>query len=90
MLERPRLLLKGAVLGLTLLSAGGSAQAQVKDECTAKLEKYLTTLRSNVASEYISPRQQEASQKLIDKAARLRADKEYIYTDCAVFDKLLF
>lgn len=79
-----------AVLACVFLLAGTSAHAQVEDECTAKLEKYLTTLRSNVASDYISPRQKEASQKLIDKAARLRATQEYTYTDCAVFDKLLF
>ncbi|MBM6550392.1 hypothetical protein [Marinomonas ostreistagni] len=75
---------------VVLLASVSHAQAQVEDECTAKLEKYLTTLRDNVASDYISPRQQEASQKLIDKAARLRANEEYTYTDCAVFDKLLF
>lgn len=81
--------LKGAVTLSVVLSAGG-VQAQIEDDCTAKLERYLETLHQNVASEHIAPRQKEASQKLIDKAARLRADKEFIYTDCAVFDKLLF
>ncbi|MFD1385100.1 hypothetical protein ACFQ45_17230 [Rhodanobacter aciditrophus] len=69
---------------------GSYAHGQTPDECTDKLNRYLETLEKNVASDYISPRQKEASQKLIDKAARLRADEEFIYTDCAVFDKLLF
>lgn len=76
--------------GGVLCSVSLLGHAQVEDECTAKLEKYLSTLQSNVESDYISPRQKEASQKLIDKAARLRANEEYIYTDCAVFDKLFF
>lgn len=80
---------KMAFAGL-LVSSASIASAQVVDDCTPRLEKYLDTLRKNVASEHISPRQKEASQKLIDKAARLRANTEYTYTDCAVFDKLLF
>lgn len=75
---------------VVLTMTAGMASADVADDCTAKLEKYLNTLRKNVASEHISARQKEASQKLIDKAARLRANTEYTYTDCAVFDKLLF
>ncbi|WP_417552808.1 hypothetical protein [Marinomonas fungiae] len=67
-----------------------SAAEREADDCTPRLEKYLQTLRDNVSSDYISPRQKEASQKLLDKAARLKANTEYHYTDCAVFDKLLF
>lgn len=67
-----------------------SAAEREADDCTPRLEKYLQTLRDNVASDYIAPRQKEASQKLLDKADRLKANTEYHYTDCAVFDKLLF
>lgn len=80
------------LLSLTVLAASAlSANAADRDDdCTPRLEKYLQTLRDNVASDYIAPRQKEASQKLLDKAARLKANTEYYYTDCAVFDKLLF
>lgn len=88
-----RVLTSQIVKGFSILAIAFSANmavAETPDDCTEKLEKYLDTLRKNVASDYISPRQKEASQKLIDKAARLRANTEYTYTDCAVFDKLLF
>ena len=78
------------VLTMAVVLMGTYAHGQTPDDCTDKLERYLDTLKKNVASDHIAPRQKEASQKLIDKAARLRADEEFIYTDCAVFDKLLF
>lgn len=79
-----------SIVAIAVAMFGAGAMAQTPDACTDKLERYLATLEKNVASEYISPRQKEASQKLIDKAKRLRADEEFVYTDCAVFDKLLF
>ncbi|TPE47343.1 hypothetical protein FJM67_14665 [Maribrevibacterium harenarium] len=74
------------VLTLWVLGASAGVYAE-EDRCTERLNKYVAMLERNAVDENVSVGQREASQNLLQKVARLKADKRN--SDCAVFDKLL-
>lgn len=56
-----------------------------EDYCTPKLSAYLKSVQTSVDSKYVSERQKEVAQKILDKVKASRNDTE----DCVLIDKLL-
>ncbi|TYL47966.1 hypothetical protein [Marinomonas sp. IMCC 4694] len=55
------------------------------DYCTPKLNTYLENVEKTVDSKYISQRQKDVAQKILDKVKASRNDTK----DCVLIDKLL-
>ena len=55
------------------------------DYCTPKLNVYLSNVQKTVDSKYVSDRQKEVAQKVLDKVKVSRNDTK----DCVLLDKLL-
>ena len=56
-----------------------------EDYCTPKLDVYLSNVQKTVDSKYVSERQKEVAQKVLDKVKVSRNDTK----DCVLLDKLL-
>ncbi|TDO99734.1 hypothetical protein [Marinomonas balearica] len=72
--------------GVVVIVTSLSVSAYAGDSCTPKLMKYVETLTNNTNNQYVSQKQRETSQNLLNKIARLKSDKRN--SDCAVFDKM--
>ncbi|MBJ7539041.1 hypothetical protein [Marinomonas transparens] len=57
----------------------------VDDYCTPKLNTYLKNVQKTVDSKYVSQRQKEVAQKILDKVKGSRNETK----DCVLIDKLL-
>lgn len=55
------------------------------DYCTPKLDAYLSNVQKTVDSKYVSERQKDVAQKVLDKVKASRNDTK----DCVLIDKLL-
>ncbi|NVK73626.1 hypothetical protein C0J08_10045 [Marinomonas sp. CT5] len=77
-------LFTGALVSAAALLSSTSALA-FDDYCTPKLNAYLGNVQKTVESEYISDRQKEVAQKILDKVKASRNDTK----DCVLIDKLL-
>lgn len=55
------------------------------DYCTPKLNVYLGNVQKTVDSKYVSERQKDVAQKVLDKVKTSRNDTK----DCVLLDKLL-
>jgi len=77
-------LFTGALVSAAVLLSSTSALA-FDDYCTPKLNAYLGNVQKTVESEYISDRQKEVAQKILDKVKASRNDTK----DCVLIDKLL-
>ncbi|MGB0781615.1 MAG: hypothetical protein ACPGRG_00505 [Marinomonas sp.] len=64
---------------------GSSSVLAFDDYCTPKLNKYLENVQNTVDSKYISQRQKDVAQKILDKVKNSRNETE----DCVLIDKLL-
>ncbi|UTV97887.1 hypothetical protein KDW99_11315 [Marinomonas rhizomae] len=73
-----------ALVSTVALFASTSALA-FDDYCTPKLNAYLGNVQKTVDSKYISDRQKEVAQKILDKVKASRNDTK----DCVLIDKLL-
>ncbi|ADZ90835.1 hypothetical protein [Marinomonas mediterranea] len=71
---------------LVAVIMGLSMSAYAEDSCTPKLTKYIESLTKNTKNQYVSAKQRETSQNLLNKIARLKSDTRN--SDCAVFDKM--
>lgn len=74
----------GALLS-TFLAFGSAGALAFDDYCTPKLNKYLDNVQKTVDSKYVSQRQKDVAQKILDKVKASRNDTE----DCVLIDKLL-
>ncbi|RBO82730.1 hypothetical protein [Marinomonas aquiplantarum] len=68
-----------------LLGLSSTSLFAFDDYCTPKLNKYLDNVQKTVDSKYISSRQKDVAQKILDKVKNSRNDTE----DCVLIDKLL-
>ncbi|NLQ18906.1 hypothetical protein HGG82_14960 [Marinomonas sp. M1K-6] len=55
------------------------------DYCTPKLNKYLSNVQKTVDSKYVSQRQKDVAQKVLDRVKSSRDETG----DCVLVDKLL-
>ncbi|RBP80574.1 hypothetical protein EBI01_14890 [Marinomonas rhizomae] len=79
-----RVSLSTALVSISLSLASTSVLA-FDDYCTPKLEAYLDNVQKTVDSKYVSSRQKEVAQKILDKVKASRNDTK----DCVLIDKLL-
>lgn len=82
------MLFKSAFMGALLSTAllfGSTGALAFDDYCTPKLNKYLDNVQKTVDSKYVSERQKEVAQKILDKVKASRNDTK----DCVLIDKLL-
>jgi|GEM_PF-1562619 hypothetical protein len=56
-----------------------------EDYCTPKLDAYLSNVQKTVDSKYVSQRQKDVAQKILDRVKANRNDTG----DCVLVDKLL-
>ncbi len=69
----------------SILGLSSNSLFAFDDYCTPKLNKYLDNVQKTVDSKYISSRQKDVAQKILDKVKNSRNDTE----DCVLIDKLL-
>ncbi|MBJ7553370.1 hypothetical protein [Marinomonas spartinae] len=69
----------------TALVFSSSSVFATKDDCTPKLNLYLQGIHDTVSSKYVSERQKEVAQKILEK---VKANRDKM-GDCALLDKLL-
>ena len=79
-----KLSLSTALLSSLIAMTSTNALA-IDDYCTPKLNSYLEKAEKTVDSKYISSRQKEVAQKIIDKVKASRNETN----DCILVDKLL-
>ncbi|PJE54539.1 hypothetical protein TY87_15075 [Marinomonas sp. BSi20584] len=73
-----------ALVSVTALFTSTGALA-FDDYCTPKLDAYLSNVQKTVDSKYVSERQKDVAQKVLDKVKASRNDTK----DCVLIDKLL-
>ena len=73
-----------ALVSVTTLFTSTGALA-FDDYCTPKLDAYLSNVQKTVDSKYVSERQKDVAQKVLDKVKASRNDTK----DCVLIDKLL-
>ncbi|ETI62047.1 hypothetical protein [Marinomonas profundimaris] len=81
------MLLKSS-LSIALVSAAvftSSHSFAFDDYCTPKLNTYLKNVEKTVESKYVSQRQKDVAQKVLDKVKASRNETK----DCVLIDKLL-
>jgi len=72
------------VMAAALFFSSSSVFAKT-DYCTPKLNAYLETVRDTLDSKYVSQRQKDVAQKIMDKVKASRNETK----DCVLLDKLL-
>lgn len=76
-------------LSVALLSVAASFTSTsvlaFDDYCTPKLDVYLSNVQKTVDSKYVSQRQKDVAQKILDRVKASRDDTG----DCVLVDKLL-
>ena len=72
------------LVGISAFLTSTSALA-FDDYCTPKLDAYLSNVQKTVDSKYVSERQKDVAQKILDKVKASRNDTK----DCVLIDKLL-
>lgn len=72
------------LIGISAFLTSTSALA-FDDYCTPKLDVYLSNVQKTVDSKYVSERQKDVAQKVLDKVKASRNDTK----DCVLIDKLL-
>jgi hypothetical protein len=71
---------------LVVVAASTSSYTLAFDDyCTPKLDAYLKNTQKTVDSKYISERQKDVAQKILDKVKGSRNETK----DCVLIDKLL-
>ncbi|BFM48071.1 hypothetical protein [Marinomonas sp. THO17] len=68
-----------------LITSFSSSLLAFDDYCTPKLNTYIKNVQKTVDSKYISQRQKEVAQKILDRVKNSRNDTK----DCVLLDKLL-
>lgn len=77
---------KIALLPLMGLIMGFSTSALAFDDyCTPKLNTYIKNVQKTVDSKYVSQRQKDVAQKILDRVKNSRNETK----DCVLLDKLL-
>jgi hypothetical protein len=77
-----------STLSIALVSAAIFTSGQsfaFDDYCTPKLNTYLKNVEKTVESKYVSQRQKDVAQKVLDKVKASRNETK----DCVLIDKLL-
>jgi ABC-type transport system substrate-binding protein len=80
----PKTLFSAALIGLASFFVSSNTLA-FEDYCTPKLDAYLSNVQKTVDSKYVSQRQKEVAQKILDRVKASRDDTG----DCVLVDKLL-
>ena len=75
----------GFVVVSGVIALSSTSALAYEDYCTPKLETYLKTTQATVDSKYVSERQKEVAQKILDKVKASRNETK----DCVLLDKLL-
>jgi len=73
-----------AVVGVVAVFTASQSLA-FDDYCTPKLNAYLKNVQETVDSKYVSQRQKDVAQKILDKVGASRNETK----DCVLIDKLL-
>ncbi|GGN25576.1 MULTISPECIES: hypothetical protein [Marinomonas] len=80
----PKTLFSVAFVSAVTIATSSNALA-FDDYCTPKLDAYLSNVQKTVDSKYVSQRQKDVAQKILDRVKANRNETG----DCVLVDKLL-